>query len=580
MRNRFVSFLGVASYFAAGNFHSISHGRLHAAKQIAHTRAVNTNSTNFARVAFFPNGTLSGLGLSSTCEDALYATVDCDDEISSVMTDGYIGSLDNETLTDLICASTCEASIAELYDSVSTSCGDSAELIAGISYLSLIGQVWSSWNQSCFVDLTTGQNCNDVIAKFDNVTSQADIATTDLCSYCYVKKLEMMQADAYSSAYNDDFESEYKYVANTCNLTVTDFNATTSVFNASLPATTSTCLSGNTYITTDGDTCDSIALAQGVSAATLFYTNPNILNCSDIITGTSLCLPLTCTDLYSVQSNDTCASVAVSNFISFSDVINWNSQLTWNCSNLVSPDPHWGSVLCASAPGGNYTGQALTTTSSSDATDIVDPPTGVTVAIGSTLDCGAWFVNEASLGYNCSSICLSNSIAMHLFVDANPSLNYTTCDSDLVTGDAYCVDPLTNWEYYSSNTTSISTVTAAISPTWPVQTGIDSNCDAYYEVQSSSTTASSTPAATTAISSSTPLTSNSTSTTVTPPAATQSGIPANCIEYYVAQSGDTCATVETKHSITAAQFLSWNPAVSSDCTTGFWADEAYCVSVS
>lgn len=292
-----------------------------------------------------------------------------------------------------------------------------------------------------------------------------------------------MQQDAYSDVYNEDWQSAYEYVATTCNLTVSDFNATASAFNASVPVTAPICVSGNYYTTEDGDTCDSIALAQGVSAATMYYTNANILNCSDIIAGTTLCLPLTCSEVYSVKSNDTCASVAVANFLSLANVINWNSQLTWNCTNLVSPDPYWGSVLCISPPGGNYTGQAPNTTSSTGTPEAVNPPAGATVAAGSTLDCGAWFVNEASLSYNCSDICLDNSIAIHLFVDANPSLNYTTCDSDLVTGDAYCVDPLPGWEYSNSTAANTSTVTAATSPTWPVQTGIASNCDAYYEAQ-------------------------------------------------------------------------------------------------
>jgi hypothetical protein len=331
------------------------------------------------------------------------------------------------------------------------------------------------------------KTCNnhvvDEIASFDNVTSATNISTADLCSYCYVKKLEMMQENAYSSAYDENWQTTYEYVAATCNLTVSDFNATTSAFNVSVPTTAATCLSGNMYTTQNGDTCDSIALAQGVSAATMYYINPNILNCSDIITGTSLCLPLTCTDLYSVEANDTCTTIAVESYIASADVMNWNSQLNGNCSNLVSPDPYWGSVLCVSPPGGTYTGQALNTSSSSSTPSPVSPPAGVTVANGTTLDCGAWFVNEASLGYNCSSICLANEIAIHLFVDANPSLNYTTCNSDLVTGDAYCVDPLSGWEYYNSTATNTTTATAATSPAWPVQTGIASNCDAYYEAQ-------------------------------------------------------------------------------------------------
>jgi hypothetical protein len=44
--------------------------------------------------------------------------------------------------------------------------------------------------------------------------------------------------------------------------------------------------------------------------------------------------------------------------------------------------------------------------------------------------------------------------------------------------------------------------------------------------------------------------------------------------------GDDCGTVATKFGITIAQFLAWNPAISSDCTSGFWLEEAYCVGVS
>ncbi|RAH75318.1 uncharacterized protein BO66DRAFT_433398 [Aspergillus aculeatinus CBS 121060] len=177
----------------------------------------------------FPNGTLSGSGLSSPCENPLYQTLDCNDAVSLIDTDDYSDSLDNATLTALICASSCEASIAQLHDSVSAKCGSSAELIPGMSFRVLVGQFWSSWNQSCFVDPKTGENCNskknapictgspainklspdatnniDKIASFANVDSLSNISTSDLCSYCYVKKLELIQADAYSDTYNDD----------------------------------------------------------------------------------------------------------------------------------------------------------------------------------------------------------------------------------------------------------------------------------------------------------------------------------------------------------------------------------------
>ncbi|KAL5345197.1 hypothetical protein ACLOAV_009566 [Pseudogymnoascus australis] len=35
----------------------------------------------------------------------------------------------------------------------------------------------------------------------------------------------------------------------------------------------------------------------------------------------------------------------------------------------------------------------------------------------------------------------------------------------------------------------------------------------------------------------------------------------------------------TAAGISLAQFLAWNPAVSSDCLTNYWLGEAYCVGV-
>lgn len=160
MRNRFPLILAASSCFTAGYAHSLSHGWIHGARHLAHARAAASSSTNFAGVAMFPNGTLSGLDLSSACETALYSTVDCDDNISSLITNDYIGSFDNATTTASVCAASCETSITNMYNSVLSSCGVSAELTQGMTYLSLINQLWSNWNQSCFVDPTTGQNCN------------------------------------------------------------------------------------------------------------------------------------------------------------------------------------------------------------------------------------------------------------------------------------------------------------------------------------------------------------------------------------------------------------------------------------
>ncbi|KAJ5757764.1 uncharacterized protein N7511_006458 [Penicillium nucicola] len=611
--------------FAATHAGRQFHSHLHHARSLS----PRTSDVSFPGIQMFSNESLSDLGLSSTCEQALYRTIYCDATVSYMSSNSYVGNFDNSTLTALVCEDECEISISQFHDAVATNCGASAAYIPGLSFLSLVDQVWSNWNLTCLVDPTTGQNCNEIINAFPDVDDMSDLPASDLCSYCNVKQLAMMQENAYSIDYTEDWQTTYEYVAQTCNLTVADFNATQSAFNVTVSVETTNCVSGNTYTTEEGDTCDSIALAHDVSAATMFYINPNILNCSSIWSGTTLCLPETC-EVYTVQTGDTCSTIAAANGLLTSNILSFNSQLNYNCSNLQSPDPYWGSTLCVSTPGGTYSGQAANTTSTE--VEAVNPPAGVSVANGTVTDCSSWYVNYASENLTCAQICLSNLISINLFTEVNPSLGKTTCDSDLVVGDAYCVNPVSGWNLGSnanttSATTSSATLTAASTPGAATQTGIPSNCNAYYianfpwvandtcatvaadfgitEVQfqswnpaissdctsgfwaeeaycvgvstSSSSIISSIATSATLVSSTTALAS---STSVIVPGPTQTGIPSNCSKYYVAQSGDDCATVAAAYGITEAQFLAWNPAVSSDCESGFWADEAYCVAVS
>lgn len=61
------------------------------------------------------------------------------------------------------------------------------------------------------------------------------------------------------------------------------------------------------------------------------------------------------------------------------------------------------------------------------------------------------------------------------------------------------------------------------------------------------------------------------------PGPTMPGIASNCNKWHTVVSGDGCWSIQQQYAITAEQFLAWNPAVSSDCTTNFWPDYSYCV---
>lgn len=86
-----------------------------------------------------------------------------------------------------------------------------------------------------------------------------------------------------------------------------------------------------------------------------------------------------------------------------------------------------------------------------------------------------------------------------------------------------------------------------------------------------------------------------------PDEPTQTGTIATCNLWYDVVEGDSCvytfflsqeiclgknffdlysiigSSVEEAFGITSDQFLAWNPAVSSDCETGFWVSDSYCV---
>ncbi|KXX73811.1 Muramidase-2 [Madurella mycetomatis] len=81
---------------------------------------------------------------------------------------------------------------------------------------------------------------------------------------------------------------------------------------------------------------------------------------------------------------------------------------------------------------------------------------------------------------------------------------------------------------------------------------------------------------------STSSTTSSSSTPGTPipaPGPTVPGTTAKCNAWHLVESGDTCSTIESEYNISHADFLLWNPAVSSDCLTNFWLETWYCVGI-
>ncbi|CAF3562915.1 unnamed protein product [Fusarium graminearum] len=67
------------------------------------------------------------------------------------------------------------------------------------------------------------------------------------------------------------------------------------------------------------------------------------------------------------------------------------------------------------------------------------------------------------------------------------------------------------------------------------------------------------------------------SNSITTPEPTQLIIVNNCNKFHFVKSGEGCAYITSKYSITGAEFLKWNPSIETGCT-GLWANAWACVS--
>ncbi|ETS75314.1 hypothetical protein PFICI_12258 [Pestalotiopsis fici W106-1] len=158
------------------------------------------------------------------------------------------------------------------------------------------------------------------------------------------------------------------------------------------------------------------------------------------------------------------------------------------------------------------------------------------VAPGTATDC-TWYDTAYDSSFTCGFFEKSWGLTHAEFVDYNPSVK-NDC-SGIIIGNSYCVE---------------------------VNFGLPRP-----------TTRSTTPTST-----KTSTTTGSTPTTTGPakPSPTQDGLIGTCTKFYFAASGDTCIKiVEAQRSVfTLADFVSWNPAVKSDCS-GLWANTYYCIGV-
>lgn len=115
----------------------------------------------FPGFSIYTSSGLEDADLPRACKNSLAERIKSDPHLSSMMELSYHGSLDNDTLTDLVCDASCEASLRQWYNSVERNCvcymmpGGSPPVVFG-------ARMWAGFNETCSKDKGTGEYCNGI----------------------------------------------------------------------------------------------------------------------------------------------------------------------------------------------------------------------------------------------------------------------------------------------------------------------------------------------------------------------------------------------------------------------------------
>ncbi|KAK1565963.1 uncharacterized protein LY79DRAFT_529670 [Colletotrichum navitas] len=312
-----------------------------------------------------------------------------------------------------------------------------------------------------------------------------------------------------------------------------------------------------------------------------------------------------CTWWVDLTSAKTCSTLLSENAIDLVSFRRWNPSITDTC---VLQTGHSYCVEAFFEPPVSTAGPTTTLTSKTTSSTI---PSTTTTSIGNGVstpmptqaqivkNCNKFYFVQS--GESCSSVASANSITLAQFLEWNPSAG-SSCAG--LWANAYACVGIIGGATATSRPTATTTTGNGIATPTPTQPNMVGNCDAFYRVISGDTCAA--IASKSGISLSqfvewnpsvggscsglwldvyvcisivghTPSPTNPGNGVATP-APIQDGMTKNCKTFHFVVSGNTCATIAQQYGITAAQFVSWNPAVGSSCT-GLWANTYACVAV-
>ena len=351
------------------------------------------------------------------------------------------------------------------------------------------------------------------------------------CSSCFTQRFLYGMGSRWGDVWDEISTQVWGNMQQNCNLTSMPIVANNLTGKAvglvddSLPPLNfSACANPLTVANT---TCSAVGVQYSVPSASIPALN--YLQCG-LVNG-QICAPLSCPITVNNQTQSVRPFVASYNNFTLVQFLIWNPYI-----NPVAITEN--ETVCVGPPGGVYSPPAATpaypTIYTTTATPTEPTPSGTVP------NCGLYYGVQP--GDSCNTVALNFSITLTellgiyqsmtvllsslTLLDLNPSLN-TDC-TNLNYGYDYCVAPVNGTTVSPRPTTTSTTIAPAGS------------------------------------------------TTVPAPGPTVSGTTANCRQWYIVKSGDTCYAIETTYGITSTQFLGWNTGVNSGCTN-LYVGDAYCV---
>lgn len=250
--------------------------------------------------------------IPATCTTALSVNITCPELVPAAFISAQ-KSLDNATLAGL-CTPTCSKSLLAFRAQVDQSCGTESYAFTSTvnqTVQQIVDPLVCAYNVSCLMD--GNAYC---LPEVSNVSTPARSA---LCSY---------GAAILDSTYGRvriDPGSLFSTLSS-CGVPASSFPYTQSstpvTISTTSPAPATTC-SSTTYTIRSGDSCESIAVANGI-ATDRFITQNNLdYNCSKLILGSQVCLGPSCA-LYQIATNITCDDILAKHTFYLTQLLSWN----------------------------------------------------------------------------------------------------------------------------------------------------------------------------------------------------------------------------------------------------------------